>query len=110
MIEIKKGSQVLVVSKGAYNDTFKKLGYEIVNSKEEAKKASSNENKKNDDKELIKEEKEHNKDKQEADVVLSDTLNVNVIGENIKDFDVDKKEKSPLEKVLEDKSNKSKRK
>lgn len=108
MIEIKKGSKVLVVSKGAYNDTFKKLGYEMVNSKEGAKKAPSVE-KTNNDKELIKEEEKNNKVKEEkSDVVTTADLNVNVIGENVKNFDIDKKEKSPLEKVLEDKSNKSK--
>ena len=113
MIEIRKGSRILKVSKCAYEDTFKKLGYQIVNnSKEEAKKASSNEIKKqidNKEEEFIEVEKEKNKEIENKDEVSSDKLNVNVIGENIENFGIGKKEgKSVLEKALEQKSNKPK--
>lgn len=103
MIEIKKGSQILKVSKCTYKDMFEKLGYKIVeeNSKEEAKKASSDEIKNTVD-DLEKEEKSEEE---------KNDFNVNIIGEKIKDFglDVDKKEeKTSFEKLLEEKSNKPK--
>lgn len=114
MLKIRKGSQILKVSKCAYNDTFKKLGYQIVNnSEEEAVKASSNEiikNIDNKEEEFIEEEKENNKEI-EKDEISSNKLNVNVIGENIENFGFnDTKKTSALEKALEQKSSKSKRK
>lgn len=109
MIYIKKGSTILKVSKGAYKDTFKKLGYIIIdNSEEVVTKTTSSV--KIEDKKLIEEEK--NNDNKKEDVIKSENLNVNVIGENINNFDYKKeeqKEDSILEKVLQEKS-KSKRK
>lgn len=131
MLEIRKGSQVLRVSKCAYNDTFKKLGYKVVdNSKEEAEKASSDDNQvtiDNQDEKFIDEEQEKNNATDEnKDVVTSENLNVNIIGENINDFGNENKEepkieeteteqetepvKSILEQALENKDNKPKRK
>lgn len=131
MLEIRKGSQVLRVSKCAYNDTFKKLGYKVVdNSKEEAEKASSDDNQvtiDNQDEKFIDEEQEKNNSTDEnKDVVTSENLNVNIIGENINDFGNENKEepkieeteteqktepaKSILEQALENKDNKPKRK
>lgn len=109
MIEIQKGSHVLKVSKCTYNDTFKKLGYKIIekNSKEEVEKTSSDElleKKDNLEEELIEKEIEKNKSLQE-EVAKSDDLNVNIIGEKIEDFDL---KKTSFEKALEDKNNKSK--
>lgn len=104
MIEIKKGSQILKVSKCTYKDIFEKLGYKIVEEKssEEAKKASSDEIKNTVDN-LEKEEEKSEEEKND--------FNVNIMGEKIKDFglDVDKKEeKTSFEKLLEEKSNKPK--
>lgn len=131
MLEIRKGSQVLRVSKCAYNDTFKKLGYKVVdNSKEEAVKASSDDNQEtidNQDEKFIDEEQEKNNATDEnKDVVTSENLNVNIIGENINNFGNEKEEetkiegteteqetepvKSILEQALENKDNKPKRK
>lgn len=135
MLEIRKGSQVLRVSKCAYNDTFKKLGYEVVdNSKEEAVKASSDDNQEaidNQDEKFIDEEQEKNNATDEnKDVVTSENLNVNIIGENINDFGNESEEetkieeakteeteieetkpaKSILEQALQNKENKPKRK
>ncbi len=124
MIEIKKGSQILKVSKCAYKDTFKKLGYKIVdNSKEEAKQASSDDSQKtidSQDEKLIDDEKENNeKIEKDLDVVTSNSLNVNIIGENINNFgnetdkveakeDENEPKQSILEKALEGKNNKPK--
>ena len=131
MLEIRKGSHVLRVSKCAYNDTFKKLGYKVVdNSKEEAFTASSDDNQAtidNQDEKFIDEEQEKNNATDEnKDVVTSENLNVNIIGENINDFGNENKEepkieeteteqktepvKSILEQALENKDNKPKRK
>lgn len=111
MIQIKKGSQILTVSKCAYEDMFKKLGYQVINNSEEAKKASSD--KKiidNKEEKLIEEEKSKNEKIEKEDVVTSESLNVNIIGENIENFaDDNKKEKTIMEKALENKSS-SKRK
>jgi hypothetical protein len=114
MIDIKKGSRVLRVSKCAYKDTFEKLGYKIINNSEEVvEKTTSTEKNKNQIK------KQEQKEEQKEDVVTSENLNVNVIGENIENFDYkkdeeqkqeDKKEDSILEKVLQQKQNSSKRK
>ena len=121
MLKIKKGSQVLIVSQCAYKDTFKKLRYQIINnSEEEAKKASSDEKIiDNQEEKLIEEEKANNEEtKENEDIVTSENLRVNVIGENTENKNVlefDEKEsksktKSILEKALESKSNKPKRK
>ena len=114
MIKIKKGSTVLKVSKGSYEDTFKKLGYQIVNNSEEVVQKSTSSEKIIEDKKLIEEEIKNNKEqKEKQDVVKTNELNVNVIGENIKNFDEikeEQKENSLLEKVLQEKENKSKRK
>lgn len=120
MVKIKKGSTILKVSKGSYEDTFKKLGYEILNETEEVAQKTTSSEKIIEDKKLIEEEIKNNKQKEE-NVVKSDDLNVNVIGENIKDFgkikeeqeeikNNEQKENSLLEKVLQEKENKSKRK
>lgn len=109
MLEIRKGSQVLRVSKCAYNDTFKKLGYKVVdNSKEEAEKASSNDNQKpidNQDEKFIDEEQEKNNSTDEnKDVVTSENLNVNIIGENINDFGNESEEEPKTEETETEKT------
>ena len=116
---------------GTFKNEFKKLGYEVVdNSKEEAEKASSNDNQKpidNQDEKFIDEEQEKNNSTDEnKDVVTSENLNVNIIGENINDFGNESEEepkteeteteqktepaKTILEQALQNKENKPKRK
>lgn len=80
MIRIRKGSQTLLVSMCAYKDTFKKLGYTIINDTvlEEEKKTSSN------TEEMLQEEINKNKDSEiDEYVVKSSDLNVDIIGEKI---------------------------
>lgn len=75
MIEIKKGSVVLKVSNGAYQDVFKKQGYTIVSSNKkdtlEVAKATS------DVEKFKEEEKRENKEKTKEDktIVSSKELN-----------------------------------
>lgn len=117
MIEIKKGSQVLKVSKCTYNDMFKKLGYEIVgeNSTEEIKQISSVEPTKIDDNLEQKMIEEEAKQAQtiEEELSKSSDLNVNVIGEKIENFELKEEEgeeETSFEKLLKEKTNNSKRK
>lgn len=90
MVLVKKGNQTFLVSMGAYNDTFKKLGYEIIeNNKEEVSKNTSSAQKKHkleEEKELIENEKKENETKLEGnkDVVTSEKL-TGPIGKKIED-------------------------
>lgn len=89
MILIRKGTQTLKVSMGAYNDTFKKIGYEIVDekSKEEVvKSTSSDENKNNLESQLLKEEEQENETKTDnnEDVVSSEQL-LSSVGDKVED-------------------------
>jgi hypothetical protein len=57
MIEIKRGKSVLIVSKGAYNDMFKSMGYEIVKEEGTKEVPSENKNQKSKEEGILNEDK-----------------------------------------------------
>lgn len=67
MITIQKGNHTLQVSKDTYNTMFKRMGYIVVDNKEEVKKeiSSKNDNEKKDS-ENIKESIKEGKDEKEV--------------------------------------------
>lgn len=101
MINIKKGNHSLKVSKNTYETMFKRLGYVIVDKKEEAnKKASSKDNNINID------TKNTNQDK-ESDNLLSNVNNLSNEEEKHTKIDSDENEGN-LENIIGMLSNDSK--
>lgn len=91
MVKIRKGNNILVVSNCTYRDMFKRLGYELVEESEgeviETSPADNTELNEIEDK-LVQQEQEENKSiTEEEGTVNSSDLNVNIIGENLTDFD-----------------------
>lgn len=70
MIKIKKGKDIITVSKGTYETMFKSLGYSIVDEAGETKKVSSaNQKSNNSEKNIVNSSENKNKD------ILSNELN-----------------------------------
>lgn len=76
MITIQKGNHTLQVSKDTYNTMFKRMGYIVVDNKEEVKKeiSSKNDNEKKDSENIKESIKEGKDEKENSNNNLEDIL------------------------------------
>lgn len=98
MIRVKKGSNEFLVSKKAYEDTFKKLGYSIVDEKIVGVVPSAIPTNNTIEEKLIETERKENELKEDNNDVVTSKELIGAVGANIEeDFGFDNNKENELE-------------